>query len=242
MQDVEALNETIERLEEDLQKEKLRSDDAQCTLQVLQEQLDLAHAGAPTSACTEQNKDVPSDNTSSALWQELDVARNEAASAKASAAEARANAESAVVQLEQLGSTHRGLLNDIRDLLCGPGAPQPDSSCQGIIAQLERCMQQRSSLEQQLSETRKRLVEEQESAVEVSLYPLHVSFGTLFAIFLGPEGRATCRCKGRSTGNAGLRKLRKCLLMLRSNSWSIGSLESAAKMCHVTQQSHQLSL
>lgn len=98
------------------------------------------------------------------------MARGDAATAKACAAEARANAESAAAQLEQIKSSHSSFLQDVQRLLCGTDDPQNGASCHGILTQLEMDLQHKSALEDRLSETRKSLFEEQEAVVQVLLY------------------------------------------------------------------------
>jgi hypothetical protein len=152
----------------------------------MQAELDSRAAATPEASPNKQQaKRDSSVDTSSALWHELDVARADAASAKACAAEARANAESAASQLQQLASLHSGFLQDAQKLLYGTEDPQNDASCHNVLTQLERVLQQKGALEQRLSETRQRLCMEQESAVQVScahshfptfirmIYPLH---------------------------------------------------------------------
>ena len=167
MQDVQALNETVERLQRDLEEEKLRVGIAERRQRELQADLELGSAPLPEpSADVQHAKESIDDDTSSALWQELDVARGDAASAKASAAEARANAESAAAQLEHLQSSHAGFLHDIQRLLCDTDDVH-GATCQGLLTKLERVLQQRRDLEDRLSDTRTSLAEEQGAAVQV---------------------------------------------------------------------------
>jgi hypothetical protein len=150
----------------------------------------------------QQMRQDSSDDTSSALWHELDVARGDAAAAKGCAAEARANAESAASQLQQLKSLHLGFLQDAQKLLCGAEDSQNGASCHGVLTQLKRVLQHKSTLEQRLADTRQRLVEEQESAVQVPSADCCIHCLHDLALCIGPCRHFVtpylkgCRCAG----------------------------------------------